>query len=392
MRRPSHRRLAVMLCIALGAVGCRERIVEFKPDAVLRTVNGLTAEQSASIDAALGDLFGTPDQPKLPADLPRLVELCDQAALDQAAGPVASHEVGVVHGLYRRHCARCHGVTGDGRGPTALYQAPYPRDYRRGVFKWKSTYRDAAPTTADLDRVIEHGVPGTAMPSFRLVSQEERDILRQYVIYLAVRGQTERALVDFVANELPAHEPLAFEGELRDELIADYLAPIVDAWADAETLVVVPSPEPPASDADLLVGVEAFHGNIAGCAACHGPNGQGGAQGLANYQVDYDIWNRDRVLPEPHEELWRVLERDLPVRQSTPRELVTPGGAGLVLPHGGASTDDLYRRLHQGIAGTPMPAYGSLRPGERGVLSEKEIWNLVHITKAWMERQPVPGD
>lgn len=381
-----------MLCIVLGAAGCRERVVEFEPDAVLRTVNGLTAEQSASIDGALAVLFGTPNEPKLPADLPRLADLCDLAALQQAAGPVASHEVGVVHGLYRRHCARCHGVTGDGRGPTALYQAPYPRDYRRGVFKWKSTYRDAAPTAADLDRIVEHGVPGTAMPSFRLVSQEEREILRQYVIYLAVRGQTERVLVDFVANELPAREPLAFEGELRDELITDYLTPIVDAWADADTLVVEPSPEPPATDEDLLVGAAAFHGKIAGCAACHGVKGQGGAQGLATYQVDYDLWNRDRVIPGADEELQRVLARDLPVRQSTPRELVAPGSTGLVLAHGGAATDDLYRRLHQGIAGTPMPAYGNLRPGERGVLSEEEIWSLVHITKAWMERQPVPGD
>ncbi|QDV74859.1 c-type cytochrome [Botrimarina mediterranea] len=392
MRLARHRRLAAMLCIVLGAGGCRDRVVEFEPDAVLRAVNGLTAEQSASIDAALVELFGSPNEPRLPADLPRMAELCGLAALEQAAGPVASHEVGVVHGLYRRHCARCHGVTGDGRGPTARYQAPYPRDYRRGVFKWKSTYRDAAPTAADLDRVLEHGVPGTAMPSFRLVSQEERDILRQYVVYLAIRGQTERVLVDFVANELPAGEPLEFEGDLRDEIVADYLTPIVNRWADAGTLVVEPSPEPPRTDEGLLVGVEAFHGNIAGCAACHGVNGQGGAQGMANYQVDYDIWNRDRLVLKPNEELQRVLARDLPVRPTTPRELVEPGSGGLVIPHGGASTGDLYRRLHQGIAGTPMPAYGSLRPGERGVLSEQQIWNLVHITKAWMEKDPVPGD
>lgn len=381
-----------MLCIVVGAVGCRERVVEFEPDRVLRAVGGLSDEQSASIDAALGELFGTPNEPKLPADLPRLAELCDLPALRQAAGPVASHEVGVVLGLYRRHCARCHGVTGDGRGPTARYQAPYPRDYRRGVFKWKSTYRDAAPTATDLDRVLEHGVPGTAMPSFRLVSQQERDVLRQYVIYLAVRGQAERALVDFVANELRAGEPLALEGELRDEIVAEYLTPIVDAWADAEALVVEPSPEPPVTDEDLLVGAGSFHDRIAGCAACHGWNGYGGAQGRSDYQVDYDIWNRDRVIPEPNEELRRVLARDLPVRPSTPRELAPLGGAGQVVPHGGATTEDLYRRLHQGIAGTPMPAYGNLRPGERGVLTEKEIWNLVHVTKAWMENQPVPGD
>jgi mono/diheme cytochrome c family protein len=375
-----------MLCIVLGAMGCRERVVEFDPDAVLRLTSGLNEEQSASIDAALAELFGTPNEPKLPADLPRLAELCDLAALQQAAGPVASHEVGVVHGLYRRHCARCHGVTGDGRGPTALYQAPYPRDYRRGVFKWKSTYRDAAPTAADLDRVLEHGVPGTAMPSFRLVSQEERDILRQYVIYLAVRGQIERTLVDFVANELPGDEPLAFNGELRDEIVADRLAPIVDAWADADSQTVAPPADFEAivgSQVDL--GRELYHSERAGCYKCHGREGEGGAVAGKDFEVDYDVWNRDRLLLKPSAEIAALLKRDLPVRTSTPRLLVGE------TPRGGADSVDLYRRVHQGVAGTPMPAVGAAGPGETGTLSDKEVAAVTAYLQSLAARSLVKG-
>ena len=40
--------------------------------------------------------------------------------------------------LYRVHCLHCHGLTGDGRGPTSKWVNPHPRDYRRGLFKFQS--------------------------------------------------------------------------------------------------------------------------------------------------------------------------------------------------------------------------------------------------------------
>ena len=41
--------------------------------------------------------------------------------------------------LYMQHCLHCHGVSGDGAGPTAKFLNPRPRDYRQGIFKFKST-------------------------------------------------------------------------------------------------------------------------------------------------------------------------------------------------------------------------------------------------------------
>ena len=36
--------------------------------------------------------------------------------------------------VYMKNCMHCHGVSGDGAGPTAEYLYPRPRDYRLGVF------------------------------------------------------------------------------------------------------------------------------------------------------------------------------------------------------------------------------------------------------------------
>ena len=91
---------------------------------------------------------------------------------------------------------------------------PYPRDYRPGVFKFKSTYTAAEPTDDDLHTSSDDGVPGTAMPSFALLPPDEVEALVEYVKYLSIRGQMETALENHVADELdpddkfdPASDP-----------------------------------------------------------------------------------------------------------------------------------------------------------------------------------------
>ena len=80
--------------------------------------------------------------------------------------------------LYRQQCLHCHGVEGGGDGPTADRGAPFldprPRDYRKGIFKFTAVKDKARPRREDLYRVLDQGVYGTAMPSFRRFSMAER--------------------------------------------------------------------------------------------------------------------------------------------------------------------------------------------------------------------------
>ena len=194
-------------------------------------------EHQQAIADILDAMFGTPDEPFA---LPETG--LDLRKLKMAAGPVWSDEAGGKHGLYRRHCAHCHGISGDGHGPTALILNPYPRDYRPGVFKFKSTYnpQPSRPTTISTE-FVHDGVPGTAMPSFALLPPDEVDALVEYVKYLSMRGQMETALVNFIVDNID-YDPVTGEADPLDltndpdqrEVIAGRLLAddVVAGWQD----------------------------------------------------------------------------------------------------------------------------------------------------------------
>ena len=61
--------------------------------------------------------------------------------------------------LYRVHCLHCHGVAGDGRGPTARWVNPHPRDYRQGLFKFVSVNQTKGPQPPRRDDLLRSARP-----------------------------------------------------------------------------------------------------------------------------------------------------------------------------------------------------------------------------------------
>lgn len=96
--------------------------------------------------------------------------------------------------LYAEHCQHCHGVAGDGNGPTAKYLSPLPRDYRDAKFKFTKTASTHPASREDLARIVEDGIPGTYMPSFKLLEPHELDSIVEYVRWLAMRGAMRAAI------------------------------------------------------------------------------------------------------------------------------------------------------------------------------------------------------
>lgn len=95
---------------------------------------------------------------------------------------VARQEI-TVHGkrAYEIRCSGCHGVAGDGKGPAAVMLNPKPRDFTSGIFKFRSSPIGTLPSDSDLMLTLSKGVPGTSMPSFMDVPEQERHSIVQYI-------------------------------------------------------------------------------------------------------------------------------------------------------------------------------------------------------------------
>ena len=68
--------------------------------------------------------------------------------------------------IYLHMCVFCHGKDGNGGGAAVEYLYPWPRDFRRGIFKFRSTPTGSLPRDEDLYQTIVKGVPGTSMPAW----------------------------------------------------------------------------------------------------------------------------------------------------------------------------------------------------------------------------------
>ncbi len=381
----------------------------FRLDMIKVTENEIPRNHQQAIADILGAMFGTPD---VPYAMPETG--LDERMLKMAAGPVWSDEGGDKHGLYRRHCVHCHGISGDGQGPTAAILNPYPRDYRRGLYKFKGTFTAAMPMDDDLRRVIHNGIPGTAMPSFALLPPDEIEALVEYVKYLTIRGQMETAIENYVFDEgLEPDAKLdpAADPELKDILVNDLLAGIMEPWTTVNEQVVVPAvdaipPEGRTHDevvASVNAGRELFFGPKANCVKCHGPTGLGDGQ-----QDNLDDWSsaNQKFITETRsladeipklkkslselegderkaadEEIDRKVEQ-LKTRKELVAHILTPRYA---IPRnlregpyrGGRRDIDLFWRVFAGIPGMGMPASGPSAPGGQGTLTEQEMWQIV---------------
>ena len=95
--------------------------------------------------------------------------------------------------VYEKYCIGCHGDKGDGKGTVAADLITKPRDFTLGLFKFKSTPRGSLPTDDDLKKVMTNGLPTSAMPSFRLLGEAEKDELVAYIKSLSDRWKNETA-------------------------------------------------------------------------------------------------------------------------------------------------------------------------------------------------------
>jgi mono/diheme cytochrome c family protein len=361
---------AALVCVALTVAGCTSGdSPSFRINLEGYNPADVSMPQRDAIAETMEEFFGTPDQPQLPDGTG-----LDLSLLKMAAGPMAGEVDGAQTGLFRQHCATCHGISGDGVGALATTFDPYPRDFRHGTFKYTTTRADSKPLRSDLRRTLLRGIPGTGMPSFVELPAHQIDALVEYVVYLSLRGETERYLVQIVVGE---GEYLPLSSVTKEIVLEDATLWVAELWAEveadpAEYVVAVPPRPGYATDeersASITRGKELYLSKNAQCVLCHGPEGDGEGEDEENI---YDDWNKPKQGVTPAETAKLARLYTLPIQELRARDFRQ--GAF----RGGSNPEDLYRRVHIGIKGTPMPAAGP-QPGAEGAYTPEEIWDVVH--------------
>jgi mono/diheme cytochrome c family protein len=421
----------LLLVVALLVTGCEPPIARYRLNMAYKRkqerlnlttregdtekVGTISREQTEDIANILTSLFGTPDDPQLPpagatedgveVDPAKIINI---NLLKLASGVVGSDELGRPHGLYREHCVHCHGITGDGAGPTAGFLNPYPRDYRKGVFKFKSTKKGAKPTEEDLHLVLMEGIAGTAMPSFKLLPDQEVEALAHYVRYLTARGEVERKLFELAATDLAPESddakatrlftPSTDKTELKKQL-EPYISMALEAVATWEAPAALPIPAPkvrdpmgnyiaakantvvelnPADEKSIARGRELFYGPIANCFSCHGESGLGDGQ-----KDFYDDWSGEWVFKKEEDPHGYKQQEYVDLGVLQPRNLV-PRNLRQGVYRGGRRPIDLYWRIVNGIDGAQMPA-APMKADDAGPevkgLTNQDVWDLINYVR-----------
>lgn len=109
--------------------------------------------------------------------------------------------------LYQRYCIFCHGPYGDGRGESAPYLDPKPRDFTKAVFKCRSTPSGSLPLDSDLYDTISRGVHASGMPSWKPLLKQERVDLIAYIKSFSSAFQEEKPAAPVVISPEPASSP-----------------------------------------------------------------------------------------------------------------------------------------------------------------------------------------
>lgn len=287
--------------------------------------------QREQLKQSLDALFGTPAVPMLPEGIAAVGSLLlDSETLAKGSAS------------FRIRCSSCHGMAGDGKGISAGF--PYPRDFRNGQFKRiTGVAQNGKPRIADMERVIRGGIPGTSMPLFDLLADDNVDALVAYVIHLSIRGEVEAALIrrlhpdseDDVTDITATARALSAKSHRQ--------------WLEAQ-LPDTPHLQPVLAGDSLALSIRQGHAlfKANACLSCHDSYGK-----TTTYR--YDIWG----LPNK-------------VQNLTQPEY-----------HWGREPADLARHLRHGIKPANMPAVQ---------MKETDIADLVNFLRALPYPAQLPMD
>lgn len=202
--------------------------------------------RSSSLAMLAAALLGMSSCKRAPTEVQRTATAVEPSATAVVAPPgkrpLTEADLRAGKALYVRECSACHGERADGNGPATAFLDPRPRDFTKRMFKLRTTASGQPPATQDVLKVIENGIPGSAMPAFTFLTADERRQVAAYVL--------EKA--DFLDGQEPA--------------------------------IIAAGAPPPTTAATVAHGKEIYEQQ--GCASCHGALGKGDGPSAALLKDD----------------------------------------------------------------------------------------------------------
>jgi len=124
--------------------------------------------------------------------------------------------------IYQSNCSACHGMAGNGNGPSAIYLNPLPRDFTKGKYKFRTTPSGSLPTDKNIHKTIRNGVMRTSMPAFEgILNDQDINDVTAYIKSLAEKFsiQTPAPEIDMPSSAPKKTDALINDGEMMYRLM-----------------------------------------------------------------------------------------------------------------------------------------------------------------------------
>lgn len=118
--------------------------------------------------------------------------------------------------VYDTYCVGCHGMDGRGEGEAAQFLNPKPRNFVDGDFKFFH-FSEAGPLPSDqsLEITVRNGLPGSSMPAFALLTDQEIKDVTTYIKSFREGGWVQPEPIQAAAG------PVQIEGEAGADLFTN---------------------------------------------------------------------------------------------------------------------------------------------------------------------------
>jgi mono/diheme cytochrome c family protein len=241
---------------------------------------------------------------------------------------VSAKTLNLGYTTYVEYCIQCHGMKGEGNGPSAKGLLPPPRNLTQGLYKFPWVPYGELPHDEDFARIIRHGLKGSAMLPWD-ISDERLDAVTQYIKTFA---------------------PQTWEG--KDKVLGTKFELPRDPFGDTYQHIAIEK------------GRKVYH-ITAACTQCH--------RGYATKE-EIDTWGKELNSPvEVGADFYQLKTQDGEYNYK-----VLPPDFTYHELKSITDVPSIVQRLMYGVTGSGMP-------GWKDVVTDDELWALAYYVQSLRE-------